>query len=404
MQKHICILARYVFLLLIIVISFQACSSEDNPVGPEIRQRGTIFQVTKLASITHDEIQKQLTSANITLPFTLKYSVDVLSVNYSSIDRNGNEVMVSGAMLVPQSVNNLPLLSIQHGTQSKRDLVASVSPFNSVEGTLGLITSSLGYLTIIPDYIGFGVSNVMHPYLDAESLIPSVIDLLRASKTYCSENQIILDERVFLAGYSEGGYVSLVTQKVIEEDYTSEFDLTAVAPMAGPYDLKGTVDAAFKSNNYQGDMAYIGFFFTAYNEIYGWNRLNDIFNAPYAAMMPSLYDGSKTWGEILAQLPSSFSELMNPDFINNYLNGKETDVSLVIQENTILNWTPQTPIHFFHGDADITVPYQNVLTAIEQFESNGALNIELTTIPGGNHETSGPVASIEAIQWFESFQ
>ena len=244
----------------------------------------------------------------------------------------------------------------------------------------------------------------MHPYLDAESLIPSVIDLLRASKTYCSENQIILDERVFLAGYSEGGYVSLVTQKVIEEDYTSEFDLTAVAPMAGPYDLKGTVDTAFKSNNYQGDMAYIGFFFTAYNEIYGWNRLNDIFNAPYAAMMPNLYDGSRTWGEILAQLPSSFSELMNPDFINNYLNGKETDVSLVIQENTILNWTPQTPIHFFHGDADITVPYQNVLTAIEQFESNGALNIELTTIPGGNHETSGPVASIEAIQWFESFQ
>lgn len=404
MQKHIYTLKQYVFLLLSTAIGFQACSSEDNPVFPEIHQRGEIIQITNLASIEHDEILQLLTSANITLPFTLEYSVDALSIDYYSIDRNGNEVIVSGAMLVPQSVNNLPLLSLQHGTQSKRDLVASVSPMNSVEGSIGLITSSLGYLTIIPDYIGFGVSNAIHPYLDAESLIPSVIDLMRAAKTYCSENQITLDGRVFLAGYSEGGYASLMTQKVIEEDYPLEFELTAVAPLAGPYDLKGTVDAAFKSNDYQGDMAYIGFFFTACNEIYGWNRLNDIFNDPYAAMMPSLYDGSKTWGEILAQLPSSFSELMNPNFVTNYLQGNETDVNLVIQGNTILDWTPQTPIHFFHGDADITVPYQNVLTAIEQFESNGALNIQLTTIPGGNHETSGPIASIRAIQWFESFK
>ena len=403
MQKHIYTLAQYILLLASIAFCFQACSSEDNPVFPEVHKRGEIIQKTFLASMAQDEIQQIFTSANITLPFTLEYSVDVLSIDYYTIDRNGNEAIVSGAMFVPHGVNNLPLLSLQHGTQTKRDLVASVSPMNSVEGTIGLITSSLGYLTIIPDYIGFGVSAAMHPYLDAESLIPSVIDLMRAAKTYSSENQITLDGRVFLTGYSEGGYASLITQRAIEEDYTSEFDLTAVAPIAGPYDLKGTVDAAFKSNNYQGDIAYIGFFFTAYNEIYRWNRLNDFFNAPYAAMMPSLYDGSKTWGEILAQLPSSFSELVNPDFVTNYLHGNETDVIVVIQENTILNWTPQTPIHFFHGDADITVPYQNVLTAIEQFESNGASNIQLTTILGGNHETSGPVASIGAIQWFESF-
>ena len=403
MQKQIYTFAQNILLLACIAFGFQACSSEDNPVYPEIHKRGEIIQITNLASMAQDEILQIFTSANITLPFTLEYSVDVLSIDYYTIDRNGNEVIVSGAMFVPHGVNNLPLLSLQHGTQTKRDLVASVSPMNSVEGTIGLITSSLGYLTIIPDYIGFGVSNVMHTYLDAESLIPSVIDLMRAAKTYSSENQITLDGRVFLTGYSEGGYASLITQRVIEEDYTSEFDLTAVAPIAGPYDLKGTVDAAFKSNNYQGDIAYIGFFLTAYNEIYRWNRLNDFFNPPYAAMMPNLYDGSKTWGEILAQLPSSFSELMNPDFVTNYLHGNETDVIAVIQENTILNWTPQTPIHFFHGDADITVPYQNVLTAIEQFESNGASNIQLTTIPGGNHETSGPVASIGAIQWFESF-
>lgn len=403
MKKYFYTLSRYILLLASISFGFQACNSDDNPVFPEVHKRGEIIKKTDLVSMTPDQIQQIFVSANITIPFTLEYSVDVISVDYYTIDRNGNEVIVSGAMFIPQGVNNLSLLSLQHGTQTKRDLVASVSPMNSAEGIIGLITSSLGYLTVIPDYLGFGVSNVMHPYLHAESLIPSIIDLMRAGKTYSSENQIILDERVFLTGYSEGGYLSLLTQKYIEENHTSEFNLTAVAPLAGPYDLKGMVDTAFQSDLYGGDLAYIGFFFTAYNEIYGWNRLDDIFKAPYAAKMPGLYDGTKTWGEILALLPSSFSELMNPDFIVNYLNENETDVIAAFQENTILNWTPQTPIHFFHGDADITVPYQNVLTAIEQFESNGVSNIQLTTIPGGTHASSGPAASIGAIQWFESF-
>lgn len=402
MQKHFYTLVHNSLLIAILFLGFQACSNEENPIIPETYERGEIIQKTNLGSMTPDEIEQIFTSANITLPFTLEYSVDIFSVNYYTVDKNGNEAIASGAMLVPQGSNNLPLLSLQHGTETMRNLVASVSPMNSVEGTIGLITAALGYLTVIPDYLGFGVSNVMHPYMHAESLIPSIIDLMRAGKTHCLENQILLNEKVFLTGYSEGGYTTLLTQKEIEENHTSEFNLTAVAPLAGPYDLKGTVDTGFASSNYEGDIAYIGFLFTAYNEIYGWNRLSDIFKAPYASKMPDLYDGSKIWGEILAQLPSSFSELMNPDFVTNYLNGNEADVIAAFQENTILDWTPQTPIHFFHGDADVTVPYQNVLTAIEQFEYNGASNIQLTTITGGTHATSGPAASFGAIQWFES--
>jgi pimeloyl-ACP methyl ester carboxylesterase len=405
MQTIIQLIKKYAIILIVFIIGIQSCSKEDqnNPVEPVVQERGEIVHTISLGIMTADEIQQIFTLSNTQIPFTLNYSVEIISVSYYTANRNGDLAIVSGALLIPQGVNNFPLFSLQHGTQTKRDLVASVSPSNSVEGTIGLITASLGYLTVIPDYIGFGVSDEMHTYLHAESLIPSIIDLMRASKTYCSENQLSLDGRVFLTGYSEGGYTSLLTQKEIEENHNSEFDLTAVAPLAGPYDLKGTVDSAFQSSNYGGDLAYIGYFFTAYNKIYGWNRLNEIFRAPYASRMPGLYDGSKTWGEILSQLPSTFSELMNPDFVANYINGNETDVIAAIQENTILNWTPQTPIHFFHGDADVTVPYQNVLTAISAFQSNGASNILLTTIPGGNHASAGPAASFGAIQWFESF-
>jgi len=120
--------------------------------------------------------------------------------------------------------------------------------------------------------------------------------------------------------------------------------------------------------------------------------------------VPGLFNGTKTWGEIVNALPPTLSELLNPDFLSNWNNGNELEFTSAVQENTLLDWTPITPIHFFHGDADNIVPFQNVLTAIEMFTSNGATDIQLTTIPGGTHESSGATASFGAIEWFESFK
>ena len=394
-------LKQFFFMAIVLMIAFQSCKKDDPP-PPETHERGEIIQSNSLETYTPDNIQQILDAAGVQLPFVLNYDVEVLSVNYYTVDGNGKEIVASGAFFIPQGADNLPLLSVQHGTKTKRNLVASVSPNNSTEGIIGLVTASMGYVTLVPDYPGFGVSDVMHPYMHAESLTACVIDFMRAGKSYSSANNIVLDGHVFLSGYSEGGYVTLITQKIIEEDYADEFSLTSVAPMAGPYDLKGMSDSIFQDISYSTP-AYVAFFLTSYNEIYEWNRLDDFFNAPYASMMPGLFNGSKTWGEIVNQLPATLSEVMNPAFIADYNNGNEADVMAALQENTLLDWTPQTPIHFFHGDADNVVPIQNTLTAMEVFSANGAGNIQLTTIPGGTHETAGPYAIIGAIQWFESF-
>lgn len=398
-------LKQLLLLALMFTLIFQSCNKEeeqDDHTPPEIYERGDISQTTNLGTYTPTDIQQIFDASNVSVMFDLNYDVKVLSISYYTVDRNGSQILTSGAFFIPQGTDNLPLLCTPHGTETKRNKVASVSPTNSTEGIIGLMTASMGYFTVLPDYPGFGISEIMHSYLHAGSLVPCVIDFMRAGKSYASENQITLNEHVFLTGYSEGGYISLATQKTIEENYFDEFNLTAVAPLAGPYDLKGTTDSIFFADSYSTP-AYIAFFLTAYNEIYGWNRLDDIFKAPYSSMMPGLFDGSKTWGEIVNQLPITFSDMMNPVFISDYNNGNEPDVLAAIQENTILDWTPQTPIHFFHGEADSIVIYQNVLTAIEVFTSNGAENIQLTAIPGGTHETAGPEAIFGAIEWFESF-
>lgn len=387
--------------VIILILCFYGCKKEDDTqkASPKYEQ-GEINKMENIGFFTQNDIQNFLDSQNIQAPFVLSYDVKVISVEYYTVDNNGELIITSGAFLIPQEVANLPLLSIQHGTVAKRDNVASVFPTNSTSGIVGLITASMGYLTIIPDYPGFGVSKISHPYIHGESLIPSVIDFIRAALYYCSEKQVTLNDQLFLTGYSEGGYVSLLTQKEIEENYKGEFHLTAVAPLSGPYDLKGSCDTIFSSNDYSSP-AYVAWILTAYNEIYNWNKLDEMFQYPYSSIMPSLFDGSNTWGEIVNSLPSTFSTLMKSDFVDSYNNGSEVELINAFEENTILNWSPQSPIHFFHGDSDNIVPYYNVTTAITKLNSN---DIQLTPIPGGTHETAGPAAIFGAIEWFETFR
>ena len=89
-----------------------------------------------------------------------------------------------------------------------------------------------------------------------------------ATKAFCKDNEIRRNGRLYLTGYSEGGFFAYHTQRMIQESYSDMLDLTAVAPMAGPYDLAGTVQSILTSSEYV-DLAYVGFVFTAYDRAYG---------------------------------------------------------------------------------------------------------------------------------------
>jgi hypothetical protein len=208
---------------------------------------------------------------------------------------------------------------------------------------------------------------------------------------------------MFLMGYSEGGYATLATQKEIESNYSDEFDLTGVAPCAGPYDLYGMLMRIFQDGSYSTP-AYVAYIITAYNDIYGWDRLDHFFNEPYASQMLDLFDGSKTWIEVIAQLPGTLAELLNPAFVTDVLDGKEAEFVAAYQENTLLDWMPIAPVHFFHGDADQSVFYENALTAIDNLSSFGGTDLQLTTIPGGTHSSASSPSIIGAIEWFEELR
>src|SRR6185369_398821 len=93
-------------------------------------------------------------------------------------------------------------------------------------------------------------SGHFHPYLHAKTSASAVVDLLRAVKSYCAANSIPLSGKLFLAGYSEGGYATMAATREIQERFAAELPITASAPMAGPYDLSGTLVDILDSATY----------------------------------------------------------------------------------------------------------------------------------------------------------
>jgi pimeloyl-ACP methyl ester carboxylesterase len=387
-----------------LLILFQACnkSTSVDPTDIEKHDRGYIYTSESIITYTPEQINQITNLLGIEQGYQFIYDVQVIRIIYQSIDANNNPIRVSGALMTPITADSLPILSINHGTVTGRDEVASIWPTNTPEGVTGLWMASMGYYSCLPDYPGFGVSEILHPYIHAKSLGNSIIDMIRAAKQYAEKFGISLSEQLFLTGYSEGGYATLATHKEIEDSYSGEFRVTASAPMAGPYDLSEMIESVFQQENYPSP-AYIAFFLTAYDEIYNWNRLNSFFNSPYAEMMNGLFDGSKTFAEISSQLPVSINLLLMEDFVSDYLQGKETEVQAAILENTLLNWKSSAPIRFFHGDEDKTVPHFNATNAVASLQEAGGTDVELITIEGANHETAGLPCIFGMIEWFNQF-
>jgi pimeloyl-ACP methyl ester carboxylesterase len=390
---------------LLLTVFYLACS-EDSPVGPAppvVKERGEIISTSRINTYTPEFLKTIIEFSELDLPFEPQLKVDAIKIVYQTIDYHGNKVHASGALFIPQTDAAAPLLSLQHGTVTKRDEAASVDPFSITAGVVGVLAGSIGYISAVPDLLGFGVSQVMHPYVHAAGNNEVILDFLRAVRTYLVENGVSINDQLFLGGYSEGGYLTMALQKEMETNYSEEFSPTAVAPMAGPYDLKFTLDYLLAQGEYEWP-AYAAFFLTAYNQIYQWDRLDEFFNVPYAGNMTTLFNGSYTFADINDQLPQNLTSLIHFDFISGYTHGTETEFLAAVNENTLLDWAPVAPVRLIHGDADTAVPYQNAVRALENLENSGATDIELITIAGGTHETAGLPAIIEMIQWFEEMK
>lgn len=383
-------------LCLVLLLPLAGCDDDDDTPSS-----GALVKVEHLGDVSPATIPQLLAIAGVQLDLELKFSVAVYRIHYTTHDVNGDTIEVSGAMFVPIGAPASPLVCTQHGTQTLRHNVASTTPL--IYGADALMLAAEGYVACSPDYIGYGSSPEPHPYLHAATSAGTVLDAIRASKRFCKRYDVELDGRLFLVGYSQGGYVTLAAQRAIEEGANVGLDLTAVASLSGAYDLVGIVEIMLANPN-DNDVVLAAYFITAYNDIYGWGRLSEIFVPPYDALVTGLFDGTRSFRDVEALLAPTVGSLLDPGFVGRYLRGEEPEMLGAIAENSLLDWTPSAPLRLFHGSADTTVPYINAVTALDTFNQRGAADVQLITFNGLGHEPGIEAAIEPALAWFRSMR
>lgn len=389
-------------LILIVMLSLiVSCNDKGtNPLDVNY-ERGDIVSVQSTVSLSSAFILLAVRgfAEDISTDYRPQNNIEIISIVYKTIDPSGSLVDASGVVIIPIIIGDAPLISLHHGTQTKRTSVGSVEFFNAFEG---IIAGSIGYVASVPDFLGLGVSDILHPYLHEETSASCSIDMLKASIQYCEENDIPINDQLFLAGYSQGGYVTMALHKEIELNYSDQFSVTASAPMAGPHDLLGTALFITQNDRYPRP-SYLSFMALAYNEVYGWDKLDEIFESPYNKTVPLLFDGSLSTWEIDDSLPENLRDLFKDEFIDGlHENGNYFREALI--DNSPLDWAPRAPITLIHGNADTYVPYQNATTAWSILLLNGASSVDVVTIEGGDHGSSILPAIEYTLNWFNTFR
>ncbi len=378
-------LRTYTVLALLCVVVV-ACN-DDNAVKPE----RVLVSAENILGRTAGELKLFLGAASdldVDLS-VLQYDVELYRITYKS-EYKGQEITASAIVTLPQKTTSAsPIVSFQHGTIAAYKEAPSALPLADPELVLYSALASPGFISVAPDLFGFGSSkSVLHPYYVEEATATAVRDAVRAARDLASDKGVAFNGKLFLAGYSQGGYATMATHKSIEAEPLEGIDLVASFPSSGGYDIKGMQEYFFGLEYYEQPF-YLAFVAQAYKTHYGWTQpLTDVFKEPYADNIPSLVSGSKTNNEINDELTYVIPDLMNADLLANI--DTDTKYKYIVDafnENSLTDWKPTIPMFMFHGDVDTTVPYENSVTTYNKLIANGASAevVTLTKLEGADH-------------------
>jgi pimeloyl-ACP methyl ester carboxylesterase len=330
--------------------------------------------------------------------------VDFYKIKYMTPHPDGSMVEVSGALCVPSDLDcPLPMGSYQHGTISARD----EAPSNPTgEALIGVLYAAVGYIIVMPDYIGLGDSPLLHPYVHADSQASTSLDMIRAARDLQSTLGYAWDEQLFIFGYSQGGHATAALQRLIETDFSDEFTITGSAPMSGPYDISGVQAGVLTSDQVYPTPGYLPYVVLSYQEVYGniYNDLTEVFLPEYAEIIPDLFDGNTSMGVINNAFPSVPAQMLQPAFIEAYNSDPNHPMRVALADNDVMDWSPQVPTRLFYCNADDQVNYMNSVLALENFTELGSTSVTAVDLGEYDHGGCAPLALLFGLDFFESLK
>lgn len=340
--------------------------------------QGTIVEDTVILRLDYDAIDSIIVLNGLPSGLlAINNDVDVHRVIYETPDVDGSTTVASGLVMIPVVDScAVPMIAYLHGTKIKK---TETFYYLKGEWQLGVIASASGYAAVLPDYIGLGASPGIHPYQHTESQATASIDIMRACRTICDENQVEMNDQLFIMGYSQGGHATMGTHRMIQEELNGEFTVTASAPGAGAYDLSGTqldMVASFDPYSVPG---YLPFLIQSYQHVYGnlYDSIQQIFVPPYDQTLPPLLQGDHDMWEVDNAMPPVPRDIIQPDYADAFFSDTTHPAYVALRANDVYEWVPEAPVLFNYCRSDEQVAYENTIVASEWMVNAGAPSIEV---------------------------
>ena len=186
---------------LILILLFFSCHNDD------YESEVYIDTYTKLFSITKDNILEIVQNSEFeNLREYLKYDISLYTITYNTTYK-GRNIKASGIVAFPDTDGGIPILNFNHGTTS---LHSDAPSEDLIQYSFFANAASAGYIFVIPDYLGFGVSdNIVHPYYRSDLTGQTVVDMIRATRELAVIEGYNFNGDIFLSGYSEGGFATM---------------------------------------------------------------------------------------------------------------------------------------------------------------------------------------------------
>jgi hypothetical protein len=303
----------------------------DATIDSPAPARGTLQSPPELVStVTATALLLELSAVTgqqlLTLGGTPLCDIAVYTIRYITVGGANEATNASGAMMVPSGLNpscrgTRSIVLYAHGTTTDRSFnISNLQDQQNAEGLMmAAFFAAQGYIVVAPNFAGFDSSTLpYHPYLVADQQSKDMIDALTAARSALPISAAPLTRdsgRLFITGYSQGGYVAMATHRAMQ---AAQMPVTASAPMSGPYAIAAFVDAIFFGRVNAGAPVFATLLLTGYQKSYGniYTSAADVFEASYATGIDSLLPSSTPRSTLYAQgkLPNeALFNLLPPD-------------------------------------------------------------------------------------------
>ncbi|WP_253874532.1 alpha/beta hydrolase [Promicromonospora umidemergens] len=365
---------------------------------PESASRGAVLSVTQVADLNPAEVTAHLRQAEIDAS-AVRHGVTAYRVVYSTIDVGGEPTTASQLVAFPQTEeSDLHVVSWLHGTTVYRRDVASMNDA-STDRAAALLFASTGRAVSAPDYLGLGESPGTHPYGHPEATVSASLDALRSARELAGRHDRTFDEEVRISGFSQGGPATMLLGRALQEGIDPSFELGALAPIAGPFDLS-QFEADAADDKITMASLYLAYFSIAWDRMYDlYDTPEKAFRAPYAAQVEELLNGDHKTQEIAGALPPRSEDLFTEKFLDSVRHPRGDLREKLRTMDTTCDWRPDVPVHIFHATGDQDVAFEHARHCQRQLVSNGAEQ-RLTDVGDVDHNGTVRAALLQVVREF----